>query len=116
MGLCSEQRKELLYCCLVMLEQCKCIQWGVVWLHRMDVCDRVRICVSHTSQVHTWDGPGFRSTSPASSRRRVHSFPDASPPAPEFPSRVTAKPAGKNWRRLAEKNGRWVPLSGDRGE
>ena len=112
MGLCSEQRKVLLYCSFVMFEQCKCIQWGVVWLHRMDVCDRVRICVSHTSQVHARAGPGLRSTSPASNRRRVFSFPEASPPVPEFPLRDPTKPAGKNWWWSAEKTTVGSPFRG----
>ena len=83
--LCSEQRKVSVYCCLVIPAQSRCIQCGVVWLHRIDVCVRVRICVLHAPQIHTRGGPGFLSTSPARSNRRARSILQTKPPMPEYP-------------------------------
>ena len=109
--LCSEQMNVLVYCCLVRPVQCRCIQCGVGWLQRTDVCVRVCIFVLHTPHIHTWAGPGFLSTSPAKIRRRAWSIPQASP-VPESPPVCAANPAGRNWGRLTEKTVFGPPFRG----
>ena len=111
-ALWSEQMNAFVYCCVVVRpEQCRCIQCGVGWLQRTDVCVLVRICKLHTLQVHTRAGPGFRSTSPDIIKRRAWSIPQASP-VPASPPVFATNPAGKYWGRLAEKTVFGSPLRG----